>query len=358
DFGNITGGNNTDIFNFTTGSITNAVDGGAGTVNDTLTYAGGPVATVTLTAIGTNDGFQGTATSLGTFDNINTLVGSSGTDSLTGINADSAWTIDVGNTYVANSRTLTFSAVEDLIGNAGADTFNINTDHAGDLSGLGGDDIFDFADAVTVTGTISGGSGSDTMDFADVVTGIIILSISNTDANGSDGDADNDTPPEDPIDKGLAADDFTGIDTFIGTAGSILIGPNTDTFYNITDTNTGTYGDSLVNIGANSFNNFQIQGGTADDTFVFQNNATAQISNDIDGGAGTDTLAGSLAADTFNITGTTSVTITPSAGVATNLTSIETIDGANATDDGTTTVGDTGNDIFNINNNWSGTLAG
>ena len=167
DFGNITGGTTTDQFIMTTGTITGNVDGGTVAAVDTLSYAGGPAATIVLTAIGSVDGFTGTGTSIGgTFDNIDTLVGSSNTDSLQGINANATWTID--NSSYNSTNFLNFSEIENLIGGTGTDIFNIVANHTGDISDIGGNDTINF-NAGTLTGLISLGSGSgadvNTYDF-------------------------------------------------------------------------------------------------------------------------------------------------------------------------------------------------
>ncbi|NIN62498.1 MAG: hypothetical protein GTN46_03040, partial [Gammaproteobacteria bacterium] len=334
-----------------------------------------------LTATGTNVGFQGTTTSTGGFDNITALTGSGGTDTLTGINAAADWTIQAGNdTYVSSGRTLTFDAttVENLTGNSGVDTFTVTTNHTGDLSGQGdndvinlqgtaivtgdllggaGDDLFDFDNTSRVVGNVDGGPAptpNDAIDFSDYAAGQILTIAGTGTLHGQTG-----TIRDNPVTSPMISGTFDNIDSITGTGG-LLNGPNVDTFWNITGIDQGTFGSSLATIGTTSFNNFQIQAGTADDTFVFQNNPNTRITNGIDGGLGTDTLAGSLAADTFDIdAGGGNVTITPTgAGVSTVLTSIESIDGTNATDDGISNIGDFGNDTFNIDNDWSGTLNG
>ena len=164
DFANITGGSNTDSFNFTTGSISSNIDGGSGVVNDTLSYAGGPAATIVLTAVGTNDGFRGRATSIsGTFDNIDTLVGSANTDSIKGINANATWNVD--NSTFTSTNVLTFSALENLFGGTNDDTFNIVADHSGNITDLlGGNDTINFK-VGTLTGDTNLGSGNNIYDF-------------------------------------------------------------------------------------------------------------------------------------------------------------------------------------------------
>ena len=50
--------------------------------------------------LGTIDGFQGTEAAVGSFDNMDVLIGSAlNGDSLTGINADATWTIDTTTQY-------------------------------------------------------------------------------------------------------------------------------------------------------------------------------------------------------------------------------------------------------------------
>ena len=91
------------------------LDGGAG--SDTLDYSNySGVRHIILTDVGTIDGFQGTETAVGSFDNIDELIGSAlNGDSLTGINADATWTIDAITQY-ESTNTLVFSGFETLTG--------------------------------------------------------------------------------------------------------------------------------------------------------------------------------------------------------------------------------------------------
>ena len=80
---------------------------------------------MTLTAKGTQSGFQGTQASLGggSFDNIDQLIGSSTTaDSLEGMNTTAAWNLGTTDQYAVNANTLEFSSFANLNGGAGADT--------------------------------------------------------------------------------------------------------------------------------------------------------------------------------------------------------------------------------------------
>ena len=66
-----------------------SLNGGAG--NDTLNYSNlqSPIS-VSLTALGATDGFNGTASAIANgFSNINNVVGGNGNDTLTGLNANS-----------------------------------------------------------------------------------------------------------------------------------------------------------------------------------------------------------------------------------------------------------------------------
>ncbi|MEQ8426956.1 MAG: filamentous hemagglutinin N-terminal domain-containing protein [Gammaproteobacteria bacterium] len=380
DFDNLTGNADSDLFDFNGGTVSGNVDGAGGT--NTLDYAGAASGSVTLVATGSTTGFSGTAGTAdqitGTYDNITTLVANSTADTLTGIAAGGTFGIDGTNQYVS-TNTLDFSGYGNLTGGDGADIFNVSTSHTGNLDGARGDDIFNLSvDGTIVTGTLQGGDGDDTFNFSDEArvagnvdggidlaplttsdndvinfsgsTLVIALSIS---GNGSDHGQtgtilENGAPNFDLI-TGI----FDNVDSVIGNGG-LLVGPNAVTFWNITGADSGTFGGSLATIGDNFFNSFQIQGNVDNDTFVFVNNATARISGGIDGGggAGTDVLVGSLGVDTFDIdAGGTNVTLTHDGGAAaTVLTGIENIDNS--------VIADTAADVFNINNDWSGSLHG
>jgi hypothetical protein len=162
NFSNVTGGSGNDTFDFNNGTITGIVDGLTGT--DTLDYAtlAGPV-TITLISTGSVDGFDGTASNItGTFDNINTVTGSSGTDTIQGINADATWRVD--NSTLTSTNVLNFSGMENLIGGTTDDTFNIVANHSGTITDLGGNDTINF-NTGTLTGNTALGSGNNVYDF-------------------------------------------------------------------------------------------------------------------------------------------------------------------------------------------------
>ncbi len=70
--------------------------------------------------------------------------------------------------------------------------------------------------------------------------------------------------------------------------GSTLVGSNQNTIWTLTGTNQGNIANRLFPKGLTFRNIENLTGGTANDTFVFTNNAT--LSSTIDGGAGTDTV--------------------------------------------------------------------
>jgi hypothetical protein len=170
-FGNITGGGSTDTFNFTSGTISGLVDGGANVVSDTLSYAGGPAATITLTAQGTIDGFKGTATSLGQFDDIDVLTGSGGIDTLAEtITAAGTFTVQSGSDTFVSGNTLNFSGIENLTAGGGNDSIVINEAQSGNLETVGAGD-FTITLNASLTGNINGGTGDDTINFNSAMTG-------------------------------------------------------------------------------------------------------------------------------------------------------------------------------------------
>ena len=97
--------------------------------------------------MGSLDGFAGSEVAVGSFDNINELIGSAAAgDSLTGLNAGATWKLGSSTQYVS-TRTLDFSGFEALLGGSGADTFQLQN-------------------GVTFAGTVNGGAGSDKLDYS------------------------------------------------------------------------------------------------------------------------------------------------------------------------------------------------
>ena len=140
---NFIGGTNNDTFIFVDGaSVVGNVDGKSGT--DTLDFSAMTVArNVVLTSIGSVDGFNGTANGIGgTFNNINNVIASSAnSDTLTGANLVTQWSLSaISNTLSAISQ-LTFSNFETLQGGSAVDTFSITGASYQHFNGGAGDDL-------------------------------------------------------------------------------------------------------------------------------------------------------------------------------------------------------------------------
>ena len=326
---NLTGGAGTDTFQFANGaSLTGTMDGGAAA--DTLDLTAATTAqTVTLTGLGSTDGFVGIhAAVTSEFTNIDALVGGTATDTLTGLDAAATWTVAGTNTY-SSTNTLTFSGVENLGGGSGVDTFTVSGAQTANLKGSTGADLFQFGNGAVLTGTIDGGGGADTVDLSAAITAqaVTLTGLGSTD--GSTGTT------------ATVSSGFTNVDALVGGTGSdTLTGLNTDATWEVDGTNR--YLDTnQVNFA--SFEN--LVGGSGADTFTiggaqtvslaggagadqFQLDAGAGVTGSIDGGADGDTLDYSAA--------TTGVTVNLATATGTNiaggLTEVENVTGGTGND--------------------------
>jgi hypothetical protein len=124
----LVGGTAADDFQFNGGSEAN-VDGGTGS-ND-IDYSGtGSALTVTLTGAGSSVGYAGgDGTVAVAFDNIGTITGGTGSNTLTGDGIASTWNVGAGSgngTYNDGSGALTFNGFTHLAGGSAVDTFNLS----------------------------------------------------------------------------------------------------------------------------------------------------------------------------------------------------------------------------------------
>ena len=153
------GGSSTDAFSVTAAAGTFALKGGGGvdtfTIDDTLTGSidgegGADILDVgvsgegfTVTAAGTS-GVDGTvsASISGGFSDIDDLRATAGTNTLTGDDAASTWTLDGTPGYTVGGQTADFSGFETLQGGTDADAFNVSsaTGAPTTYKGGGGDD--------------------------------------------------------------------------------------------------------------------------------------------------------------------------------------------------------------------------
>lgn len=149
-FENLTGGAPDDRFVFTGGSLTGAIDGGAGT--DTLDYSSvsQPVTVNRATS---------TAPLIATFSHIeNVKSGTSSTDLLIGANSVANWSINGINSGSIDNN-FQFSSFENLTGGNQADKFSVaaNGSLTGKLLGSAGADHVDLSGKLTsLTTTIQG----------------------------------------------------------------------------------------------------------------------------------------------------------------------------------------------------------
>ncbi len=304
--GNLNGGDGDDAFTINTGgSLTGTVALGAG--SDSFSYGNrSTIVAVTLTGSDA-DGFAGSATDTGGFTGVNTLTaGSAMDDALTGYNVAATWTVaTAGNTYGTgtgqNARSLTFSGFENLTGGAMADTFEIRTNHRGNINSSAGDDIVALYGSVTLTGVVNlGAGGGDFLQFNNLGSGDFTLTGS--DATGFSGT------------HSAITGGFRGVNSLAAndppTGGAVhnLIGLNRNATW--TSDSQGiryavTEGTTTRSLGLFHFEQFT--GGTGNDTF----NVGFNDDIDINGGAGDDrfnlsglitgNLTGGAMMDTFTI---------------------------------------------------------
>ncbi|MGN0922099.1 MAG: filamentous hemagglutinin N-terminal domain-containing protein, partial [Cellvibrio sp.] len=144
-----------------------ALNGGDGNNTFTLNthFAG------TITGGDGNDHFT-----LGEGGSFSTLVGGEGTDTLTGSNVDTVWTIGTeANTISAKKSTDSvawvgqFSGIDALNGGDGNNTFTLNTHFAGTITGGAGNDHFTLGEGGSFS-TLVGGEGTDTLTGSNVDT--------------------------------------------------------------------------------------------------------------------------------------------------------------------------------------------
>lgn len=297
-FENLAGSNGNDSFIFTgTGSISGVINGGLGT--DTLDYSALSPRDVTVSALGSQDGFNGDEASvIGGFQNINVIVGSSlGEDILRGsdigLDLEEVWTLGVAlKTYFADGRLLTFSGFESLFGGAGADRFNISGAQTFDLDGGASDgiDTFDFANNATLDGGITAGLGNDTLTFALYTTAITVTLDSNGTPEGFGGKT---TTP-----AALISGRFDGIDTIIGgSASDTLIGLDQDAAWEVDGTNRYSNPGIDPSLLMDFLSWENLRGGSSSDTFTI----TGDQSTNMNGGGGSDSF---ILTPVSNLTGT------------------------------------------------------
>jgi len=335
---NLNGRNDTDDFSVADGAgITGTVDGGGGTDTIDLSLQTGAV----LVDLGS-----------GSYANIELYTGNGANSAIVGDNVPNVWSIDGssdgvddgtvgtvaftdfatitggsdGDSFSLSSGTLTGAlnggaGTDTLIGDNTTNTWTISAADAGSATGVGSfanienltgnadTDDFSFGPAGSLSGVVNGSTGNDSVNYSAVAGAVTVV---------------------------IGAAGFSNIETFIGNdSNSTLIGANTLNTWTITGINDGTINSTTFT----DFNN--LTGGTSDDTFELSGGS---ISGVIDGGLGTDSVVGNITANTWNIIGADSGTVS---GVS-SFNSIENLTGNASSDDF----------IFAVGGSLSGTING
>ncbi|MBI1311532.1 hypothetical protein GC176_09510 [bacterium] len=385
---NLDGAAGSDSFTFdsNTAMLTGSIEGGSG--NDTLSVSGVTTGVgFTLSGVGTTDGFNGDAGGLlADFSNVNTLMGGAGSDSLTGLNAASTWSIAAVSSYTSGGVTLAATGLESYIGQNMVDTFNVVGSVTANISAGGGNDTVNLAGAAAVMGDILTGSGNDIVLFS---TGASVTGMVDT---GTGGDILDFSTSVTPINVTLTLANvgngyngtmasinggFLGVETIAGGSGDdSLTGLNTPSTWTVGATQS--YVDSVSGepLAISGFDN--LNGGSAVDTF----NVSVSATIDLSGGGGNDiftfgsgvaisgSVSGNAGDDTFTFFGTLTLPTSMDGGTGTdtvdlssgltpvnvNLDTFQNMEFVFGTTGSDTLTGSSANDTFSIagaNNNGS-----
>jgi len=367
---NLTGGTNTDTFDFDDGdNVTGTINGGTGASVDTLDLSSySTQLDVELNNVGADNGFTGTETTVGAFNNINTITGGSHTaDEIRGRNAVAAWGIDGTNQYVS-TNTLDFSDFETLTGHSNVDTFTFTGAQSVSAIGGSGNDRFVFNAGAVLTGSINGAAGTDEIDWSAYTSRDIALSSTGptTGFNGTDSSA------SDSIVSG--GTDFSNIDSIIsssaGSSDSItgidaaaawgIDGTNQYRSTNTLDlSNFETYsgGSNVDTFNIAGAQTMVLNGNGGADAFVFANDA-GDLTGTIDGGTGSDTLNWSAVTVSRDVVITNTGSTDGFTGTQADSISIDfdNIDAVIGTDNDDTLTGDNVANTWNITNVDDGTV--
>ena len=150
-------------------------------------------------------------------------------------------------------------------------------------AGAGG--TLDFNDATVPTFNFRGGAGADTVNFSRMPSPVSIVFPNS-------GDVEN----------------------WLGNGGTLTAVSQPNLFWTITGPNAGNVNDGVSTFAFTNFIN--LTGGNLNDSFIL---AGGSLSGAINGGAGNNTLTGGNVANTWNITGGNSGTVTGVSGGFTNI---------------------------------------
>ena len=271
---NFSGKAGPDIFVFSdSAKLSGSVDGGSG--GDTFNLSAySQNLDIKLSQTGSVDSFVGSIPNVVTrFDNLDTLIGGGGVDTLTGINENNQWVMGATTSYLNAGKSLVFSGLDKLNSGSSNDIFQIDNSQDLSLDGGAGNDTFVFTNEAILKGSISGGSGFDTFDFSQFVTATsssgfeVLLNLVTGEANFALGGASQ----VEKVIGSIGRDALTGgnyaVEFHGGDGGDALTGGSA---------NDTLYGDAGYDVILGGFGNDTIYGGEGIDQ--------------IDGGPGTDTL--------------------------------------------------------------------
>ena len=153
-----------------------------------MTYAGNTAnRTITLNGPGATDGFIGTASGIGGFRNINTVVGGNGTDTLNGLNSGQWSVVNANTVNYISANTLTIVGVETLVGGAGNDELlfanyfvaNVTVVNASASDGFDLTELHSTARSGNIN-TLTGGAGADALNGLNAATTWNVNAISHS----------------------------------------------------------------------------------------------------------------------------------------------------------------------------------
>ena len=314
-FENLTGGTAADVFQFAAGAgVSGRVDGGNGA--DTLDYSSYSASVTVNLATGAATGTGAVPT--GGARNFESLIAGTDSDTLIAANTPNSWAVTAPGTGTVAG--FSFAGVENLTGgtandtfafspgagvggviNAGAgtdslagpddsNTWAITNYNAGTLNGTvftgvenlnGGAaaDVFQFTAGAGVAGRIDGRGGADTLDYSAYPTAVTV-NLATGAATGAGA---------------VPAGGAINFESLVaGPGADTLIAANTPNSWTVSAPGTGTVaGFSFAGVE-------NLTGGTANDTFTFS--PGAGVGGVINGGAGTDTVAGPDDANAWAVT--------------------------------------------------------
>lgn len=305
-FESLMGGNSDDVFVLAPGiRFDGVIDGASGSDSlDWSLFASGRAVTLTSSS---STGFAGQEASLPRgFRGIDSLFGSSRSDTLIGNDVAMSWDVFVNQaTDTANNRSVKWNSFESLMGGAGDDTFkNVRPTSALTLNGGAGNDSVD-ASTSTAAITLLGGDGNDTLiggSASDSLEGglgdDLLMGGAGSDmlSGGAGNDVFDDTVGGNQIDGGDGNDVIRVLGTWtIGTSGASTSLKSLEVVHGAgpTDLLAGTSSADLFTVTAN---------GVLAAGQVFQGFEKVQ------GGAGQDTVTGGADDDQFGVSSDGNVT--------------------------------------------------